>query len=177
MIYNEVLLTRQIPSGNANRHIFCAAGNNKKVSKRRNRATGRRATLPPGGSAGSWYVFRMGGKMWVSCLTFWPTPKSAFLQQKSTENRSFRCFLELLGGFEPPTSSLPSDKKPSGRWYIRLCGRFCPKKEEVGNSLLYVFRPLVSPCGSRCGSEPPASSVWVNFLWQGNGHILRCWKQ
>ena len=39
--------------------------------------------------------------------TFWPTLLSTFLQQKSTENRSFRCFLELLGGFEPPTSSLP----------------------------------------------------------------------
>lgn len=85
--------------------------------------------------------------------------------------------LELLGGFEPPTSSLPSDKMPSSRCGIRVCGRFCPKKEEVGNSLLHVFRPLVSPCGSRCGSEPPASSVWVNFLWQWNGHILRCWKQ
>ena len=84
--------------------------------------------------------------------------------------------LELLGGFEPPTSSLPSDKMPSSRCGIRVCGRFCPKKEEVGNSLLHVFRPLVSPCGSRCGSEPPASSVWVNFLWQWNGHILRCWK-
>jgi len=32
----------------------------------------------------------------------------AFLQQKSIENRSFRCFLELLGRFELPTSSLPS---------------------------------------------------------------------
>lgn len=31
MIYNEVLLTRKTPSGNANRHIFCAAGNNKKI--------------------------------------------------------------------------------------------------------------------------------------------------
>ena len=31
MIYNEVLLTRQIPGGNANRHTFCAAGNNKKI--------------------------------------------------------------------------------------------------------------------------------------------------
>ena len=41
------------------------------------------------------------------CPAFCPTPESAFLQQKSTENRSFRCFLELLGGFEPPTSSLP----------------------------------------------------------------------
>ena len=62
MIYNEVLLTRQTPSGNANRRIFCAAGNNKKVSKRRNRATGRRVTLPPGGSAGFGYVSRMGGQ-------------------------------------------------------------------------------------------------------------------
>ena len=111
------------------------------------------------------------------CPAFCPTPESAFLQQKSTENRSFRCFLELLGGFEPPTSSLPSDKMPSSRCGTRGCGRFCRKKDEVGNSLLHVFRPLVSPCGSRCGSEPPASSVWVNFLWQWNGHILRCWKQ
>lgn len=31
MIYNEVLLTRKTPSGNANRRIFCAAGNNKKI--------------------------------------------------------------------------------------------------------------------------------------------------
>ena len=69
MIYNEVLLTRQTPSGNANRRIFYAAGNNKKVSKRRHRATGRRATLPPGGSAGFGYVSRMGGKMWVRRLT------------------------------------------------------------------------------------------------------------
>ena len=61
MIYNEVLLTRQIPSGNANRHIFCAAGNNKKVSKRRNRAIGRSAMLPPGGSAGFGYVSRVWG--------------------------------------------------------------------------------------------------------------------
>ena len=60
--------------------------------------------------------------------------------------------LELLGGFEPPTSSLPSDKKPSSRWYIRLCGHFYRKKYEVENSLLHVFRPLVSPCGSQCGS-------------------------
>ena len=32
--------------------------------------------------------------------TFWPTPFSAFLQQKSIENRSFRCFLELVGWLE-----------------------------------------------------------------------------
>jgi hypothetical protein len=68
MIYNDVLLTRQIPSGNTNRRIFCAAGNNKKVSKRRNRATGRRATLPPGGSAGFGYVSRVWVTVWVRRL-------------------------------------------------------------------------------------------------------------
>ena len=117
-------------------------------------------------------------RVWVRRLThiFSRTVFNIFAA-KSTENKSFRCFFEPLAGFEPPTSSLPSDKMPSSRCGIRVCGRFCPKKEEVGNSLLHVFRPLVSPCGSRCGSEPPASSVWVNFLWQWNGHILRCWKQ
>ena len=80
--------------------------------------------------------------------------------------------MELLGGFEPPTSSLPSDKKPSGRWYIRLCGHFYRKKDEVGNSLLHVLRPLVSPCGSRCGSgatgivgvgQLPLAGEWSHF--------------
>ena len=38
------------------------------------------------------------------CLAFCPTPESAFLQQKSTENRSFRCFLSCCTtvDFEPP---------------------------------------------------------------------------
>ena len=41
---------------------FCAAGNNERVSKRRHRATGRRATLPPGGSAGFRYGSKCGSK-------------------------------------------------------------------------------------------------------------------
>lgn len=96
MIYNEVLLPRQTPSGNANRHIFCAAGNNERVSKRRHRATGRSAMLPPGGSAGSWYVFRMGakcgsggesgegvlGNTGVLLLLFRPSDKSHCLYKK-----------------------------------------------------------------------------------------------
>ena len=38
---------------------------------------------------------------------FDPHLKVHFYSKKSTESRSFQCFLELLGGFEPPTSSLP----------------------------------------------------------------------
>ena len=37
----------------------------------------------------------------------WGPPALDFRKEKSTEDRSLRCFLELLGGFEPPTSSLP----------------------------------------------------------------------
>ena len=98
------------------------------------------------------------------------------LRNAACQNKKPPCrvvsVLELLGGFEPPTSSLPSDKKPSGRWYIRLCGRFYRKKDEAGNSLLHVFRPLVSPCGSRCGSAPQAAPVWVNFA--GRGMVTFC---
>ena len=81
--------------------------------------------------------------------------------------------LELLGGFEPPTSSLPSDKKPSSRWYIRLCGHFCRKKDEVENYLLHVLRPFVSACGSRCGS----ASDGVRIVTFYGAHILRYSKQ
>jgi hypothetical protein len=41
---------------------FCAAGNNKRVSKRRHRATERSVMLPPGGSAGFRYGSKCGSK-------------------------------------------------------------------------------------------------------------------
>ena len=69
--------------------------------------------------------------------------------KKAPKTEVFDAFLELLGGFETPTSSLPSDKNPSSRWYIRLCGHFCRKKDEVENSLLHVLHPFISPCGSK----------------------------
>ena len=83
--------------------------------------------------------------------------------------------MELLGGFEPPTSSLPSDKKSSSRWYIRLCGHFCRKKDEVENSLLHVLRPFVSPCGSRCGSASDGVRI-VTFCVAAGGKVT-LWKK
>ena len=61
--------------------------------------------------------------------------------------------LELLGRFELPTSSLPTAVEPSSPCCTRLCGGFLSKKDEVAACLFHCFRPLISPCGSACGSE------------------------
>ena len=61
--------------------------------------------------------------------------------------------LELLTRFELVTSSLPTTAEPSSPCCIRLCGVFLSKKDEVAACLFHCFRPLISPCGSRCGSK------------------------
>ena len=90
-------------------------------------------------------------------------------QQKSAKSYSFKklqkakestrnpkisgVVLELLTGFELVTSSLPTTVEPSSPCCIRLCGVFLSKKDEVAACLFHCFRPLISPCGSRCGSN------------------------
>ena len=61
--------------------------------------------------------------------------------------------MELLGRFELPTSSLPTAAEPSSSCCTRLFGSFLFKKDEVAVCLLHCFHPLISPCGSRCGSK------------------------
>ena len=41
---------------------------------------------------------------------FDPHEKVQIRNKKHPKSDDFRCFLELLGGFEPPTSSLPKQK-------------------------------------------------------------------
>ena len=65
----------------------------------------------------------------------------------------YRVLLELLGRFELPTSSLPSVVEPSIPCSIRLSSGFLSKKDEVAACLFHCFRPLIFPCGSRCGSK------------------------
>ena len=43
------------------------------------------------------------------------TKKCKCVTKKHPKSKDFRCFLELLGGFEPPISSLPTD------WEDRVC--------------------------------------------------------
>ena len=74
-------------------------------------------------------------------------------KEKPQNHCGFKVFLELLGRFELPTSSLPSVVEPSSPCSIRLSSGFLSKKDEVAACLFHCFRPLISPCGSRCGSN------------------------
>ena len=79
-------------------------------------------------------------------------------KRRTFVRRFLRCIfhqhiLELLGRFELPTSSLPTAVEPSSPCCTRLCGGFLSKKDEVAACLFHCFRPLISPCGSRCGSN------------------------
>ena len=74
-------------------------------------------------------------------------------KEKPQNHCGFKVFLELLGRFELPTSSLPTAVEPSSPCCTRLCGGFLSKKDEVAACLFHCFRPLISPCGSRCGSK------------------------
>ena len=77
--------------------------------------------------------------------------------QKSKENtqnpKISGVVLELLTRFELVTSSLPTAVEPSSPCCTRLFGGFLSKKDEVAACLFRYFRPFVSACGSRCGSN------------------------
>ena len=80
--------------------------------------------------------------------------KNCKYKAKAAQIKRFkRLMLELLGRFELPTSSLPTAVEPSSPCCTRLCGGFLSKKDEVAACLFHCFRPLISPCGSRCGSN------------------------
>ena len=76
-----------------------------------------------------------------------------FCNKKAPKTEVFDAFLELLGRFELPTSSLPTAVEPSNPCCTRLFGGFLSKKDEVTACLFHCFRPRISPCGSRCGSS------------------------
>ena len=79
--------------------------------------------------------------------------KVAEIKRKHQKSEDFRCFLELLTRFELVTSSLPTAVEPSSPCCARLFGGFLSKKDEVTACLFHCFHPLISPCGSQCGSS------------------------
>ena len=87
-------------------------------------------------------------------LKVFVVPQDFHLKRKNLETMWFQGFsVELLTRFELVTSSLPTTVEPSSPCCIRLCGVFLSKKDEVAACLFHCFRPLISPCGSRCGSK------------------------
>ena len=116
------------------------------------------------------------------CLWYfmWSTKirKIVFVQKvaKSKENTRNPMIsgvvLELLTRFELVTSSLPTTAEPSSPCCIRLCGVFLSKKDEVAACLFHCFRPLISPCGSRCGSVLFQDITRGHTFGNGNPTIL-----
>ena len=79
-------------------------------------------------------------------------PKMCRNQNKSRSFPQKRpTFVELLSGFEPETSSLPTDSSPGNHWYPAVSGLFCSGKMK--------FSVLSAPL-----SPPATFPVWVR-LW------------
>ena len=105
-------------------------------------------------------LFSVGTGFCMGFLKSSKTDRNPFLfknrkyKAKAAQIKRFkRLMLELLGRFELPTSSLPTTAEPSSPCSIRLSSGFLSKKDEVAACLFHCFRPLISPCGSRCGSN------------------------
>ena len=70
---------------------------------------------------------------------FDPHEKVQIRNKKHPKSDDFRCFLELLGGFEPPTSSLPKT----------ICTKICFKTIKNNNKKAYRPTPM------RCHPHAP----------------------
>ena len=76
--------------------------------------------------------------------------------------------LELLGGFEPPTSSLP--RMRSTYWATAACARLSPHLYKKAIALLWMWRP-------RTGSNrrPPAWQAGALTNWATGPLLSNCW--
>ena len=89
------------------------------------------------------------------------------LCQKCTKPRNhcdYRALLELLGRFELPTSSLPTDCQPRECYCSALSGHFCCR----GSWSLTLSCPLTPPAFFRVWV-----TVWVNTAWSSPSGISR----
>ena len=86
-------------------------------------------------------------------LHFDPHEKVQICNKKHPKSEDFRCFLELLGGFEPPTSSLPTGWEPSSPCVPTLSGPFCSKRMRSSVRFAPLFPSVRFPVWV---------TVWVN---------------
>ena len=89
------------------------------------------------------------------------TEAAVFLFSKKEPCNHYGCrvFLELLSGFEPPVSPLPTGWESSTSCVSRLSVLFSRKRWGRRHSFL---RPLLSPCEAACG----ATNDFRCIFWQ-----------
>ena len=107
--------------------------------------------------------FRVWVTVWVR--NFWPTHKVTFCNKKSPKT-------EVSGDFwscYPDSNWGPHPYQLIGRMRFSTFQAYCalsgPECHPFRHSCVRYFRPLVSPCGSRCGSEI------LNLLQELRQHI------
>ena len=111
------------------------------VNAENDKNTGEETELPLRCSLGLSGHFRVWVAVWVRRLTHILTHTSFnVLQQKSTENRGFRCFLELLGGekLSRPTALYFRSRFPYGS-KCGPSGNLCVKKTRTGFAVIVCF--------------------------------------
>ena len=90
--------------------------------------------------------------MWVTVWVaiFLAFQKLIFCNKKHLKSSDFRCFLELLGGFEPPASSLPSAPRTFFQLSFVLYGHFRSNPLAFCSSLSTRFPPVPPPSVAGC---------------------------
>ena len=120
--------------------------------RRAGRRTSRPALLYP---LVPLFHFRVWVTVWVR--NFWPTHKVTFCNKKSPKTEVFGDFWSCY----PDSNWGPHPYQLIGRIgfaaFRPFCTLFAPGCHPFRNSCVHCLRPLVSPCGSACGSKAAAS--------------------
>jgi hypothetical protein len=79
--------------------------------------------------------------------------KSCKSKRKHQKSEDFRCCSGAAGQIRTADLILTNHRRAFQPLLYKALRRFLSKKDEVAACLFHCFRPLISPCGSRCGSN------------------------
>ena len=98
--------------------------------------------------------FRVWVTVWVRQLTHILTHTifSIFATKKHRKPK-FSMLFGAAGQIRTADLILTNHRRAFQPLLYKALRRFLSKKDEVAACLFHCFRPLISPCGSRCGSE------------------------
>ena len=79
--------------------------------------------------------------------------KVAEIKRKHPKSEDFRRCSGAAGQIRTADLILTNHRRAFQPLLYKALRRFLSKKDEVAACLFHCFRPLISPCGSRCGSK------------------------